>query len=251
MIHRVTGELADLAGKTAAEAAAVLRNGRRALPKALSGRMRGRLRRALAELTVTIGRTATIVAQTRSRLAGQLPDSATRLVSLHDPDARPIRKGRIDRPVEFGYGTTVVSMPWMGWFVVTPPTSWSTSTVVSDRGAILSPPYPPEMTTPAAIASDIFRTGAMPTNATPSVPAVGPGASCDDADDGADDSDGCEEDGRTQQCQAVGDDRGIVPAMFQVPIMARTASRMKIAPMAELTPPIAASPIAEAVWPFL
>ena len=32
---------------------------------------------------------------------------ATRLVSLHDPDARPIRKGRIDRPVEFGYKAQV------------------------------------------------------------------------------------------------------------------------------------------------
>jgi hypothetical protein len=47
--------------------------------------------------------TATVVAQARSRLAGQMPDGATRLVSLHDPDARPIRKGRIDKPVEFGY----------------------------------------------------------------------------------------------------------------------------------------------------
>src|SRR5690242_16471183 len=106
-IARVTGELADLAQMAAAEAAAVLRNGRRALPRALSGRMRGRLRRALAELAVTVQRTAAIVAQTRSRLAGQLPDGATRLVSLHDPDARPIRKGRIDRPVEFGYKAQV------------------------------------------------------------------------------------------------------------------------------------------------
>ncbi|MGP0024528.1 MAG: ISNCY family transposase [Streptosporangiaceae bacterium] len=108
VICRITGALADLAGRTAAEAAAVLRNGRRALPKAISGRMRGRLRRALDELAVTIERTAKIVAQTRSRLAGQLPDSAARLVSLHDPDARPIRKGRIDRPVEFGYKAQVV-----------------------------------------------------------------------------------------------------------------------------------------------
>jgi transposase, IS5 family len=106
-ICRVTGELADLAEKAAAQAAAVLRNGRRAVPKALSGRVRGRLRRALSELAVTIERTATIVAQTRSRLAGQLPASATRLVSLHDPDARPIRKGRIDKPVEFGYKAQV------------------------------------------------------------------------------------------------------------------------------------------------
>jgi IS5 family transposase len=106
-IARVTGELADLADKAAAEAAAVLRNGRRAVPKALSGRVRGRLRRALDELAVTIERTATIVAQARTRLAGQVPDGATRLVSLHDPDARPIRKGRIDRPVEFGYKAQV------------------------------------------------------------------------------------------------------------------------------------------------
>ena len=85
----------------------MLRNGRRAVPKALSGRIRGRLRRALDELAVTIGRTATIVAQTRIRLAGQTPQSATRLVSLHDPDARPIRKGRIGKPVEFGYKAQV------------------------------------------------------------------------------------------------------------------------------------------------
>ena len=102
-IGRITGELAGLAEKSAAQAAAVLRNGRRAVPKAISGRVRGRLRRALNELTVTIERTAQVVAQARTRLAGQTPDGATRLVSLHDPDARPIRKGRIDRPVEFGY----------------------------------------------------------------------------------------------------------------------------------------------------
>ena len=102
-IGRATGDLAELAEKAAAQAAAVLRNGRRAVGKALSGRMRGRLRRALDELAVTIGRTATIVAQARTRLAGQMPDGATRLAVLHDPDARPIRKGRIDKPVEFGY----------------------------------------------------------------------------------------------------------------------------------------------------
>jgi transposase, IS5 family len=106
-IARVTGELAGLAEKTAAEAAAVLRNGRRALPRARSGRVRGRLRRALDELAATIERTGTIVAQARTRLAGQTPEGATRLVSLHDCDARPIRKGRIDRPVEFGYKAQV------------------------------------------------------------------------------------------------------------------------------------------------
>jgi transposase, IS5 family len=107
VIRRVTGELADLAGQAAAQAAAVVRNGRRAVHKALSGRVRGRLRRALDELAVTIERTAALVAQARIRIAGQTPDGATRLVSLHDPGARPIRKGRIDRPVEFGYKAQV------------------------------------------------------------------------------------------------------------------------------------------------
>jgi IS5 family transposase len=106
-IRRVSAGLADLAEKTAAEAAAVLRNGRRALPRALSGQMRGRMRRALAELAVTIGRTGTIVAQAQARLAGQTPQGAARLVSLHDGDARPIRKGRIDRPAGFGYQAQV------------------------------------------------------------------------------------------------------------------------------------------------
>ena len=106
-IRRVSAGLADLAEKTAAEAAAVVRNGRRAVPKALTGRMRGRLTRALAELTVTIGRTTTLVAQARTRLAGQTPAGAARLVSLHDADARPIRKGRIGKPVEFGYKAQV------------------------------------------------------------------------------------------------------------------------------------------------
>jgi IS5 family transposase len=106
-IRRVTGELAGLAETTAVQATAVLRNGRRALPKAISGRMRGRLRRALDELAATIGRTAKIAAQARTRLAGQVPEGATRLVSLHDPDARPIRKGRTGKPVEFGYKAQV------------------------------------------------------------------------------------------------------------------------------------------------
>jgi transposase, IS5 family len=107
-IRRATGQLADLAEITMAEAAAVLRNGHRALRRVADGRARGRMRRALAELGATIVRTRRIAAQTRTRLAGQIPDGASRLVSLHDPDARPIRKGRLDRPVEFGYKAQVI-----------------------------------------------------------------------------------------------------------------------------------------------
>jgi IS5 family transposase len=45
--------------------------------------------------------------QTRQRLAGHTPDGATRLVSLHDPHARPIAKGRLGKPVEFGFKAQV------------------------------------------------------------------------------------------------------------------------------------------------
>jgi transposase, IS5 family len=37
-----------------------------------------------------------------------MPESASRLVSLHDVDARAIRKGRLGKPVEFGYKAQIV-----------------------------------------------------------------------------------------------------------------------------------------------
>lgn len=42
------------------------------------------------------------------RVAGITPDGASRRVSLHDGDARPIRKGRLGKPVEFGHKGQVV-----------------------------------------------------------------------------------------------------------------------------------------------
>ena len=61
----------------------------------------------VGRLSVTIERADRVVKQTRTRLAGDLPPSATRLVSMHDPDARPIAKGRLGKPVEFGYKAQV------------------------------------------------------------------------------------------------------------------------------------------------
>jgi IS5 family transposase len=106
-VQRITGELAELAQLAMREAAGVIRNGKRAVRRA-SGQRKGQLRRALHDLVTIIERTARVVAQTRSRLGGVMPDSSTRLVSLHDPDARPIRKGRLGIPVEFGYKAQLV-----------------------------------------------------------------------------------------------------------------------------------------------
>ena len=106
-VLRITGELAGIAESMMRDAQAVLRNARRALRTA-TGRRRGQLRRAVNHLDVLLQRTARVVAQTRGRLAGVMPDSATRMVSFHDVDARPIRKGRLGKPVEFGYKAQVV-----------------------------------------------------------------------------------------------------------------------------------------------
>jgi IS5 family transposase len=106
-VLRITGELADLADATSAEAGRVLVNARRGLARQGS-EASGRLVAAVAELEIILGRTGQVIAQTRSRLDGVLPVSASRLVSLHDPDARPIAKGRLGKPVEFGYKAQVV-----------------------------------------------------------------------------------------------------------------------------------------------
>jgi len=66
------------------------------------------LQRAINDLHTLLGRTQRVVGQTHSRLAGVMPDSSSRVVSLHDADARPIRKGRLGKPVEFGYKAQVV-----------------------------------------------------------------------------------------------------------------------------------------------
>ncbi len=117
-VGRMTGELARLAGQAAAEARQLLANARRALRRAeakaaalaaaglcdpTEGRRRGRLRRAVNDLAELLQVTRKIAAQARQRLAGTMPDGATRIVSLHDRDARPIAKGRLGQPVEFGY----------------------------------------------------------------------------------------------------------------------------------------------------
>ena len=106
-VRRITGELAGIAEQAMREASSVIRNARRAL-RAATGQRKGRLHRAINHLGTIVGRTERVVAQARSRLSGVMPGSASRLVSLHDVDARPIRKGRLGKPVEFGYKAQIV-----------------------------------------------------------------------------------------------------------------------------------------------
>jgi IS5 family transposase len=107
VVRRITGELAGIAEQAIGEATVAIRNARRTL-RAATGPRKARLHRAIKHLDTLVGRTERVVAQTRSRLAGVMPESASRLVSLHDVDARPIRKGRLGKPVEFGYKAQIV-----------------------------------------------------------------------------------------------------------------------------------------------
>jgi IS5 family transposase len=98
-VDRLTGEVARIARRSLREVQVVAANARRALDRRPGD---GRLARLVGELDETISRTQRLLAQTDQRLAGNrvIPD---RLVSLSDPDARPIRKGKPGRPTEFGY----------------------------------------------------------------------------------------------------------------------------------------------------
>jgi IS5 family transposase len=117
--QRITGELADLARALARDAQRLLANARRLLANArralrrakakaaelaatgfrdaAAGRRRGRLARAVNDLSDLLQATERIVGQTRQRIAGTTPDGATRVVSLHDRQARPIAKGRLGK----------------------------------------------------------------------------------------------------------------------------------------------------------
>jgi transposase, IS5 family len=98
----ITAEMATIAEASLAEAKKVAANAQRGLRRggdAASGQAKAKV----AELETLISRLEQVVAQTRLRLSGEIPEGATRLVSLHDPDARPIKKGRIGKPVEFGF----------------------------------------------------------------------------------------------------------------------------------------------------
>ena len=106
-VRRITGELADIAEAAMRDADMVIGNARRSL-RAASGARKGQLQQAINHLAAVVGRTQQVVAQTRSRLAGVMPESAHRVVSLHDVDARPIRKGRLGKPVVFGYEAQIV-----------------------------------------------------------------------------------------------------------------------------------------------
>jgi len=141
----ITGEMATIAVFAVADARHVALNARRGLRrKGMSAT--GRAAALVAELERTADLVERVVAQTRVRLAGGVPDGSTRVVSLHDADARPIAKGRLGKPVEFGYKAQVVD---------------NVDGVVLDHGVVVGNPPDAPMLVPA-IARITARFGRAP-----------------------------------------------------------------------------------------
>jgi IS5 family transposase len=102
----ITGELVDLAEVVVEQARRVVVNAKRVADRPVR-----RLRQMLADLDHLLDALEQVVVQTRLRLAGVTPPGQTRRVSLIDDDARPIRKGSLAKPIQFGYTAQVTDNP--------------------------------------------------------------------------------------------------------------------------------------------
>lgn len=122
-VLRLTGECGELLSRSVREAkqmAAAIR--RRARGRGAQAKLR-----AAAKLTELAERCERVAEQVRKRLAGEpIPH---RLVSLHDSDARPIRKGKAGKQTEFGYVTQLCEV--------------TASTKPGQRGLLLPPACKP------------------------------------------------------------------------------------------------------------
>ena len=99
-VQRLTEEIAELAKASLGQARRLLAEARLTAGAVSLGLPR-QANRAVAELEQMIGLSSKVVEQIRQRFAGE--KIADRVVSLFDPEARPIRKGKRSKPTEFGY----------------------------------------------------------------------------------------------------------------------------------------------------
>jgi transposase, IS5 family len=99
-VRRLTLEATEQVRASVREARRVLAPARRSRSRTRGISRAGRAR-AIAALEQAINLGERVVEQTRMRFAGQ--KITDRLVSLFDPDARPVRRGKLAKPNEFGY----------------------------------------------------------------------------------------------------------------------------------------------------
>jgi IS5 family transposase len=91
---RITGRLVKQAATAVAEAPGRLAG--------LEASARAAAERALAQLAELLPRARQVVDQTRTRVLRGVTDSAGKLISVHEPWAQILRRGKRHRPTEFG-----------------------------------------------------------------------------------------------------------------------------------------------------
>ena len=100
-VRQITGEIADIAEKTLKEASKVAHQLQQKA-QTLAEEIQKKPKQLIGRLEEAITRGRKVIAQARQVNAGniKLPD---RVVSIFDPDARPIKTGKINKETEFGY----------------------------------------------------------------------------------------------------------------------------------------------------
>ncbi|ACA59226.1 ISNCY-like element ISCde2 family transposase [Candidatus Desulforudis audaxviator] len=143
-VRRITGEMADIAEKTLQDARNVVQHLHQQA-RHLAGTARDEKRRLAARLEKILDLGEQIVSQARQVNAGQL-NLPERVVSLSDPEARPIRRGKAHKETEFGYKVRLTE---------------STERLVTEYDVMMGNPPDHQLLIPG-IAEHIHRTGRVP-----------------------------------------------------------------------------------------
>lgn len=143
-VRRITGEMADIAEKTLKAARGVVEHLRREAQN-LAGTVRARQQRLAAQLEKALTLGEQVIKQARQVNAGQLI-LPNRLVSIFDPDARPIKRGKAYRETEFGYKVRLTE---------------SAERLITEYGVMIGNPPDKELLVPG-VKEHIQRIGRVP-----------------------------------------------------------------------------------------
>lgn len=155
-LRRRTGDARAEVLRLTAEAGELLRRSVREARRALASvraETSTAARRTIDRLEILVGQAATVIDQIAKRVRDE--PIGNRLVSLADPDARPVRKGKIATPTQFGYVSQLAEL--------------TGSTKRGSRGLILPPVTRPGSVhenelLPATVA-ELHRLGLRPAEA--------------------------------------------------------------------------------------
>jgi IS5 family transposase len=143
-VRRITGEMADIAEKTLKAARGVVEHLRREAQN-LAGTVKARRQRLAVQLEKALALGEQVIKQARQVNAGQLI-LPNRLVSIFEPEAMPIKRGKAHRETEFGYKVRLTE---------------SAERLVTEYEVMMGNPSDKELLVPG-VEKHIHRTGRVP-----------------------------------------------------------------------------------------